>query len=279
MKPLASIRTSKGCPYRCKFCAQWKVAGDRYFTRDPRRIIEEIAGIEEEYVFFADDESLVDRARFTRLAQLIREAGIRKRYFLYGRSDTITRNPQLLKLWREIGLERVFVGLEFARDEDLRDIGKQCTARDNSQAVQILQDLGIEVYASFIIRPSFTRADFAALRAYCRRLKLNFASFAVLTPLPGTDLYQEVSDQLITRNTVHVDFVHTLLPTRLPLEAFYAEYHRLYTRAIPFAKQVAVLRKLPLREIPRTFLKGRRVLGRLKTAYLDYASPGAGVSS
>jgi hypothetical protein len=101
----------------------------------------------------------------------------------------------------------------------------------------------------------------------------------VLTPLPGTDLYQEVSDQLITRNTVHVDFVHTLLPTRLPLEAFYAEYHRLYTRAIPFAKQVAVLRKLPLREIPRTFLKGRRVLGRLKTAYLDYASPGAGVSS
>ncbi len=262
MKPLASIRTSKGCPYRCKFCAQWKVAGDRYFTRDPRRIIEEIAGIEEEYVFFADDESLVDRARFTRLAQLIREAGIRKRYFLYGRSDTITRNPQLLKLWREIGLERVFVGLEFARDEDLRDIGKQCTARDNSQAVQILQDLGIEVYASFIIRPSFTRAD-----------------FAVLTPLPGTDLYQEVSDQLITRNTVHVDFVHTLLPTRLPLEAFYAEYHRLYTRAIPFAKQVAVLRELPLREIPRTFLKGRRVLGRLKTAYLDYASPGAGVSS
>ena len=63
MRPLASIRTSKGCPFRCSFCALWKIAGGRYLKREPAKIVEELAGINEEYVFFADDESLVDVQR------------------------------------------------------------------------------------------------------------------------------------------------------------------------------------------------------------------------
>ena len=270
MKPLASIRTSKGCPYRCKFCAQWKVAGGRYFKREPRRIVEELAKIEEECVFFADDESLIDAARMTMLAQLIKEAGINKRYFLYGRSDTITQNPELLRVWRDIGLERVFVGLEFFRDADLNYIRKNSTSEDNENAVRILHGLGIDVYASFIVRPEFTKADFAALRKYCQRLELNFATFAVLTPLPGTDLYQEVKDQLITHNYDHFDFIHTHLPTALPLKKFYAEYHDLYTKGIAPSKQLSLLRKYPLWKIPHLLVKGHRFYNRLKTTYLDY---------
>jgi hypothetical protein len=56
------------------------------------------------------------------------EPSVRERYFLYGRSDTIVRNPGLPRAWREIGLERVFVGLEFVRDEDLAYIRKRSAA-------------------------------------------------------------------------------------------------------------------------------------------------------
>ncbi|MGA2329434.1 MAG: radical SAM protein [Bryobacteraceae bacterium] len=270
MKPLASIRTSKGCPYRCSFCAQWKLAGGRYLRRKPEKVVEELGTIDEEYVFFADDESLVDAVRMQALAERIREAGIKKRYFLYGRSDTIARHPELVELWRSIGLERVFVGFEFFRDEDLAYIRKGSTSSDNEKAARVLADLGIEVYASFIVRPEFKKEDFAAFGPYCRKLKLRYATFAVLTPLPGTDLYEEVQDRLITRNYDLVDFIHTLLPTALPLEEFYEELYRLYTRTIPFHKQLSLLRKLPLKEIPSMLAKSRRVLKRLRTAYLDY---------
>jgi len=232
--------------------------------------VEELATIEEECVFFADDESLIDAPRMARLAQLIKASGLKKRYFLYGRSDTITRNPELLRLWREIGLERVFVGLEFFRDSDLNYVRKNSTSQDNENAVRILHGLGINVYASFIVRPEFREADFAALRKYCRRLELNFASFAVLTPLPGTDLYQEVKDQLITHHYDYFDFIHTLLPTALPLKEFYSEYHNLYTKSIALSKQLSLLRKYPWREIPHLLAKGRRFYTRLKTVYLDY---------
>ncbi len=95
MRPLASIRTSKGCHFRCRFCALWKLTGGRYFTRKPECIVEELGTIEEKYVFFSDDESLLDTKRMEVLADLIGQAGIRKRFFLYGRSDTIARHPEL----------------------------------------------------------------------------------------------------------------------------------------------------------------------------------------
>jgi radical SAM superfamily enzyme YgiQ (UPF0313 family) len=270
LKPLASIRTSKGCPHRCSFCALWKLTGGRYFRRQPERVVEELAGLDEECVFFADDESLVDSARMKTLAELIKDAGIRKRYFCYVRSDTIVKNPGLLEKWKEVGLERVFVGLESCKDEDLEFIRKGSTTGDNDQAVRILQDLGIEIYASFIVRPDSDRADFAGLRRYCRTMGLNFPTFAVLTPLPGTDFYDEVKEKLITRNYDYFDFIHTVLPTTLPLEEFYAQYHHLCSTAVPLRTALRSLRKYPLEEIPRSVRRYRHFLKRAKTAYLDY---------
>src|SRR4030043_169664 len=78
MRPLASIRTSKGCHFRCRFCALWKLTGGRYFTRKPECIVEELGTIEEKYVFFSDDESLLDIKRMETLAELIGQGGIDK---------------------------------------------------------------------------------------------------------------------------------------------------------------------------------------------------------
>ena len=270
MKPLASMRTSKGCPFRCKFCALWKLAGGRYYKRRPELVVEELGSLDEEYVFFSDDESLVDAPRMMDLADMIREAGIQKRFFLYGRSDTIARNPELLEKWREVGLERVFVGLEFFRDEDLQDICKGSSLEDNRKAVQVLQDLEIDLYASFIIRPEFTKDDFAAFARYCRDLDLDFATFAMLTPLPGTDFYAEVRDQMITHNYDYFDFIHTLLPTELPLKDFYAEYFQLYQRAIPLSKRLKMFRRMQFREVPPMLLRSYHTFNQLRNAYRDY---------
>ena len=270
MRPLASIRTSKGCPFRCSFCALWKLTGGRYYRREPARIVEELAGIEEEFVFFADDESLVDAPRMKRLAQLIGEAGIRKRFFLYGRSDTIAGNPDLLAAWRAVGLERVFVGLEFFRDEDLQYINKGSTVRENARAIETLHRLGIEAHASFIVRPEFREADFAAMRRYCRELRLSNPTFAVLTPLPGTDFYAQVEHDLITHNWDFYDFIHTVLPTALPLKDFFREYRWLTAHAASPLDAWRFISKFKLRDLPATLRRFWRVLERIRNAHLDY---------
>ncbi|MDH5202565.1 MAG: B12-binding domain-containing radical SAM protein [Nitrospirota bacterium] len=270
MKPLASMRTSKGCAFRCNFCALWKLTGGRYLTRKPENIVKELLTIKEEFIFFADDESLIDAKRMTELARLIKEAGIKKRYFLYGRSDTVSKHPELIEAWKEVGLERVFVGLEFFSDEDLKYIKKGSTIKHNREAVTILQSLGIEIYASFIVRPDFTKEDFRNFIDYCRSMKLNFATFAVLTPLPGTDLYQEVKEIMITHNYDYFDFLHTLLPTKLSLKEFYEELYNLYKKSVPFSNWISFMRKFPLRDIPAVIRLSNKIFSQIRNAYKDY---------
>ncbi len=270
MKPLASIRTSKGCPNRCNFCALWKLTGGKYLKRKPENIVRELSGIKEKYVFFADDESLVDANRMKILAELIKEAGIKKSYFLYGRSDTIVKNPELIKIWKGIGLERVFVGLEFFRDEDLKYINKGSTVENNKEAVKILQSNGIEIYASFIVRPDFNKEDFKEFKEYCRGLELSFPSFSVLTPLPGTDFYEEVKGSLITTDYDLFDFIHTELPTKLPLKEFFKNLNSLYFDAKSPGKSISFMMKYRLREIPNLMRLTMKVSRQIKEAYRDY---------
>ncbi|OGW38822.1 MAG: hypothetical protein A2Y97_07150 [Nitrospirae bacterium RBG_13_39_12] len=272
MRPLASIRTSKGCHFRCQFCALWKLTGGRYFTRKPEYIVEELSTIEEKYVFFSDDESLLDTKRMEALADLIRTTGINKRYFLYGRSDTISRHPDLIEKWKDIGLERVFVGLEFMRDADLNLIRKGSTVANNIRAIQVLKGLDIEIFPMFIVKPEFEKKDFAELRKYCLGLELDFIGFSVLTPLPGTDLYDDVKDRLINFNYDYFDFFHTLLPTTLPVKDFYSELVALYNGSRSLKSQIKLMRKYRLRELPSLFKIYGDFIKRLKTLEQDYAA-------
>lgn len=270
MKPLASIRTSKGCHFRCSFCALWKLTGGRYLTRKPECIVEELSTIREDNIFFADDESLLDVERMSRLADLIKESGIRKNYFLYGRSDTIVNHPELLAEWKEIGLKRVFVGLEFFRDEDLKYIRKGSTVDNNVKAVRILKELGIDIFPNFIVRPDFNREDFSGLRKFCLGLELDFIGFSVLTPLPGTELFNDVKDSLVSTNYDFFDFFHPVMPTTLPLQDFFAELITLYQRSRPLKCQLRFMAKYPLRELPGLFRLYIDLMKRLKTLHEDY---------
>jgi radical SAM superfamily enzyme YgiQ (UPF0313 family) len=271
MRPLASIRTSKGCHFRCQFCALWKVTGGRYFVRKPEYIVEELGTIKEKYVFFSDDESLLDTKRMETLADLIRKEGIKKRYFLYGRSDTISKHPELIEKWKEIGLERVFVGLEFMRDEDLNLIRKGSTVANNIRAIQVLKGLDIGIFPMFIVKPEFGKKDFADLSKHCLGLELDFIGFSVLTPLPGTDLYDEVKDRLINLDYDYFDFFHTLLPTALPIKDFYKELVALYNGSRSLKSQIRLMCKYRLRELPSLFKIYGNFIKRLKLLEQDYA--------
>jgi radical SAM superfamily enzyme YgiQ (UPF0313 family) len=229
-KPLATLRTSKGCPYRCKFCALWKITKGKYLTRSPEAILEELKSIKEPYIDFADDETFIDLKRMHKLADLILDSGIKKLFSSAVRSDTVVENPDFFKKWRKAGLERVLIGMESNRPKDLEYLRKQNTTGNNEKAVSILRKMGVKIDASFIIPPDYDIEDFDNLANYAKNLKAEFVMCIPLTPLPGTDLYEEVKDQLTTSNLELFDLSHAVLPTRLPLKKFYRELTYLYYR-------------------------------------------------
>lgn len=270
LKPMASIRTSLGCTGKCNFCALWKITDGKYLRRSPDKVVEELAGINERNVFFCDDESMCDLRRMDELADLIRQSGIRKKYFLYARGDTIARNPTLFEKWRDTGLHMVFCGMETFSQDRLHGLDKRLSIQDQEKAAAILNDLGIIMYASFMVDPDFTREDFKTLRTYIRRLKLKHISFSILTPLPGTQLFEDRKKEMLTHRFELFDLLHTLLPTRLPLKEFYDEFASLYRDAVPLHRSLPVLALYGLRRIPEQLRLVGPVIDRVKANYLDH---------
>lgn len=269
-KPLASIRTSLGCTARCNFCALWGITGGKYLRRDPVSVVEELKSIAEPNIFFCDDESMCDVKRMDRLADMIREAGIRKNYFLYGRVDTIVNHPELFAKWARIGLAQVFVGMEDFSEARLTAMKKGVTTAQQVQAAKILDDLGIMMYASFMVDPAYTRGDFRSLIAYVRRLKLKYATFTVMTPLPGTQLHAEREQEILSRKPELYDMLHALLPTALPLEEFYRGMADLYSKAVPLYRVLPALFRFGWHGMLLRIRLFNRILAKVRVAHLDY---------
>ena len=226
-KPIALMRFSAGCPYKCSFCVLWRLTEQQYLTKEIPRIIGELEDIEVESVYVVDDEAFIQARRMSELARTIIDSGIRKKYHMYLRTDTALRHPDVIEQWAEAGLDSVLIGAESMNDEELLDYQKGASASQTREAMKLFHSLNIKVRANFIVRPEYVEADFARLERTVRELEIDLPSFAVLTPLPGTKLYDMTRRQLISDNPDLYDCYHTLLPTRLPLESFYQALARL----------------------------------------------------
>lgn len=228
--PYALISSAIGCPYKCTFCACWKVADAKYFTRRPVSVVDEIASVDETRVMFADDNTFQDVKRAMKICDLIKGRGIRKKYIIYARSDTIAKYPELVEMWGEIGLCQIVIGIEVISDEDLKKFKKQNTLENNEKTIEILKKNGVSNIAHFLIRQEFDTKDFDELWRYVDDHDMWTPLFPILTPLPGTELWEKDKDRLLTDTFDLFDLFHTVLPTKLPLKQFLSEVERLYLR-------------------------------------------------
>lgn len=162
------------------------------------------------------------------MARLIKAAGIKKYFTVQTRTDIICRHPDLIEEWKDCGNLAIFLGLEKVDDEGLKSVNKNNKAINNERAIAILKELDVGFTCNFIVDPAWERKDFAQLRKWVDEHGTYNSGFSVLTPLPGTDLWGEVSDQVTTDDWELFDIVHSVLPTKLGLKDFYEEYSRLW---------------------------------------------------
>lgn len=230
-RPCATLETLRGCPYRCRFCSVWKFYQGRVRARSIESVIDELAEIEVPFVVIADDNLFADAERALAMAEEIARSGERKSFLVHVRTDAVVKHTELVPAWVRAGLKVALVGYESFSQERLDQLNKHNSLETNEQAVQLLQRYGVQVLASFIVDPDFSREDFIALAQYVQHQQLTSPIFTVLTPLPGTDLFDQWQAQLGEVDWQLFDLQHAVLPTRLGLEDFYRQYSRLYLSA------------------------------------------------
>ncbi|MEA3385045.1 MAG: radical SAM protein [Thermodesulfobacteriota bacterium] len=219
------VATAFGCPYNCSFCCIAGQAGGRYLTHKITSILRDIRLLEDIPVIRLVDANTFgnpDHAR--RLCEGIQEAGIKKHFLADIRSDTVVRHSDLLLQWKEAGLRSVIIGFEEISNEGLEKMKKANNVATNSEAIRILHDIGITIVGDFIVSPDYKESQFETLARYIEDNTIDLPILTVLTPLPGTHLYESVKDQIIIHDLDFYTLTNAVVPTQLEEEVFYQNY-------------------------------------------------------
>ncbi len=232
-RPVATVKTTWGCWYKCNFCFTWRITDGAPYSRSPESIVEELAGIESEDVYIVDDIFLIHPRRLARIAALLRERNVRKKYIVYARSDFIAQNEEIVAEWAGLGLTAVFLGLEAATNTELDSMDKRSTVDFNRRAIAVLRRHGVDTYGSLITQPDYGPEDWERLWKFVQETGLYYLNISPLTPLPGTLIWDSYKESLTVSRRAHglFDLSHVLLPTRVPLREYYRSLLQLYVRA------------------------------------------------
>lgn len=194
-RPIAPVISSRGCPYKCTFCAGSLVLGRKLRLRDPKKFVDEIEylvhtfGIRE--VHIVDDNFSLYKEHTTQVCEEILKRRLDISWSLPNgiRPDSV--DYSLLKLMKEAGCYYLALGIEFGSDRMLKITKKQLSLDKAKQTVIQATKLGYITHGFFMMgHPQETKEDIIATINTARKMPLDRLSVTFTLPLPGSQVFQ-----------------------------------------------------------------------------------------
>ncbi len=213
----ASIQTTRGCPMNCDFCSVTAFNGSHYRYRPIDEVIDEMAEIPQKNIFILDDNIVGNNAKAqARAIELFRamiDRGIRKDWIGQA-SLNVADNEDVLKYAAKSGCRMLFIGIESEQEDQLSGANKRLNLRMGVNSYDHVFDkmhkYGIAVIAGFIFgweNDTPERIDHRV--AFTRRCHADSIQTTLLTPLPGTRLFERMQREgILVLNNFPGDWKH-----------------------------------------------------------------------
>lgn len=201
--PLATMITTRGCPYDCGFCFKTP-SRKRYRKRNPKKVADEMEYLIKEYrvreIMFYDDTIALDRNHILHLCEEILHRGIRIKWESPIRVDNI--DDGLISIMKRAGCRRLRFGVESGDPDILRLMNKKIQLNKVKEAFEITKKAGIETFAYFMIGYyKETLESVAKTVRFAFNLNPDYIMITKPIPYPNTDLFiQAVEEKLIEEN-------------------------------------------------------------------------------
>lgn len=198
-----TIQTSRGCPFNCDFCSVTKYLGGQYRKKNINDILDELETIENEFVFFLDDNLIGHGKKSEReaieLFKGMMKRNIRKKWWMQTSINT-GENEEVLEYASKSGCLFALVGIETIREENLKDMKKginlKIGVKNYKKIIDNFHKYGIGVLGTFIIgNENESEKYYEELSNFIIKSGVDAVQISILTPLPGTDLYERLEKQ------------------------------------------------------------------------------------
>ncbi|OVE74901.1 hypothetical protein BVX97_06060, partial [bacterium E08(2017)] len=194
---MGAMMTSRGCPFNCSYCASRLTWGRKVRYRDAESVVQEMVEVRDNYdvsnFFFWDDTFTMNAQRVMDICKLIRRQVPDARWSCMTRVDVVDK--PLLKKMKKAGCESMSIGVESGVEATLKRINKNISLETVRHAARLLNSSGIYWSAFFMVGiPGESEEDILNTWNYVKSLNPARAIVSVFTPLPGTELYDQVSD-------------------------------------------------------------------------------------
>jgi len=204
-----TVITSRGCPYRCIFCSGPRLFGRRVRFRDPKLVVDEMENIHKGLGFqrlnIVDDTFTLNHRHAQAICDEIMRRNLKFQWNVFARADTVTAD--LLNRMKQAGCSWLLYGVESASPEILKTIKKGTTPDDIRRGTKLATEAGIGVFNSFIFGlPGESPETACQSLAFAHELNRDYDAkygFHLLSPLPGTELYEKPKDyglRILSRN-------------------------------------------------------------------------------
>ncbi len=225
-RPAAIMQISQGCDKMCRFCLRWRIEGHEVIEFGEELIEADLMNIKESTIMLYDNDIMSSTKRVERLIHILDRNGIEKNFIAYASVDSILTNVEALKKFKAHGLKALIVGYESFSEDDLTYYTKKASIEDNLNASRLLKSLNIDVWASFMAHPDWTKDEFKQLRKYVKKLSPQVSSVSPLTPFPNLPLYKEYEDRLLYQMDDYEkwSFAQVMIrPGKMSLKSYYLE--------------------------------------------------------
>ena len=189
-KPGIGIITSRGCPFKCTFCA--RITGNKLRFKTIDQVIEEIKYLQETFKIkqfhFYDDTITCKKSYITELCQRFIDENLNLHWSCFARVDTV--DEEILALMKKSGCFVIMYGVESLDETILRDVKKGINVEQINKALILTRKAKIESRISLIIgTPTETRKTLAKTKRDLLKLDTDFFQAFIAVPMPGSQFY------------------------------------------------------------------------------------------
>lgn len=209
--PIYTMNTSRGCPFGCRFCSVKGVWGRTYRAFSARRVVEDIAALQEQYgikgVYFREDHFTFDKERVREFSTLLMERKMDIQWFCESRISDI--DAGMLRLMKRSGCQWIYYGCESGSPRVLKHMRKGITVEQIRDVMSLCRQEGIATYTSWVAGvPTETEAELQMTVDLIAEIKPTQACINVFIGLPGSEMYEELmaSDEFYGMDDIGVAY-------------------------------------------------------------------------